>query len=111
MTVPETDLWVNEKVRLLESLEDTPESQLPLCQAEDLWQDAPTYKYYKNPAKKERSTRNFATSAEATIKWIEDGRVGEVVECPGTVKGCLYCDVFQLCSQKDTLIANGTLKV
>lgn len=111
LSVAETDVWVRDKLALIESLESTPEPELPLCGAEDLWQDAPTYKYYKNPLKKLKSTANFATSAEATIRWIEDGRVGEVVEVAGTTKGCLYCDCFQLCTQKDQLIASGSLKV
>jgi len=111
ISVPETQVWVEEKIRLLESLEDTPECDLPLCEANDLWQDEPTYKYYKNPAKRTRSTANFTTSAEATIRWIEDGRCGEVVTVPGTCKGCLYCDAFHQCTQKDSLIAAGSLKV
>lgn len=110
-SVAETDVWVQERIRLIESLENTPEAELPYCEARDLWQDNPTYKYYKNPAKKTRSTANFQTSAEATIRWIEDGRLGEVVEVPGTTKGCLYCDAFNQCTQKDALIACGSLKV
>lgn len=110
-SVPETDVWVKERVRLIESLEDTPEAELPYCEARDLWQDAPTFKYYKNPAKKTRSTANFQTSAEATIRWIKDGRVGQIEEIPGATKGCLYCDAFQQCTQKDALIACGSLRV
>lgn len=109
-SVAETDVWVTRKIQLLESLLDTPEPELPLCDATALWQDAPTYKYYKNPANTARSTKNFDTSAEAQIRWIEDGCVGSVIEVPGLAKGCMYCDAFNLCSQKDTLIANGTLR-
>ena len=110
-SLPETELWVQRKLALLEELWDAPESELPLCDAEALWQDPPTYKYYKNPAKMNRSTRNFDTMAEANLRWIEDGRVGIVVEAPGNAKGCVYCDSYKICSQKDSLIANGTLKV
>ena len=109
-SLPETHVWVKNKVALLESLISTPEPELPLCDAVALWQEAPTFKYYKNPAKTDRSTKNFTTSAEAQIRWIEDGCVGSIVEVPGTAKGCLYCDAFNLCSQKDLLIANGTLR-
>jgi len=111
MSVAETDVWVNQKIALLESLEYTPEAELPLCGPDDLWQDEPIYKYYKNPLKKSRSTANFATSAEAQIRWIEDGRVGVIDEVAGTTKGCLYCEAFNQCSQKDALIANGSLRV
>ena len=111
MSLPETELWVNQKMELLNNLWEVHESTLPLCETQDLWQDASTYKYYKNPEKTTRSTANFDTMAEATIKWIEDGRCGVIKEVPGQAKGCLYCDAFNLCTQKDTLIANGTLKL
>ena len=109
-SIPETEVWVQRKLDLLETLMDTPEPELPLCEARDLWQEPPTFKYYKNPEKTQRSTANFNTHAEATIRWIEDGRVGKIVEVPGTCKACVFCDAFQICSQKDTLIARGQLK-
>jgi len=109
MSLPETEVWVQRKLALLESLENTPEPELPLCDSEALWQDRPTYKYYKNPNNTNRSTKNFDTMAEANLRWIEDGRVGVIHEVPGPAKACLYCDAFSICSQKDTLIANGTL--
>lgn len=111
MSVSETELWVRNKIRLIKSLQNTPEDKLPLCEAHDLWQDAPTYKYYKNPAKKTRSTANFNTPAEAMIRLIEDGNVGVIEEVPGATKACLYCDAFQQCTQKDSLIACGSLRV
>ena len=109
--VAEMELWVQRKLALLEELWDTPESELPLCDADALWQDQPIYKYYKNPSKMNRSTKNYDTMAEANLRWIEDGQVGIIVEAPGNAKGCLYCDSYSICSQKDALIASGTLKV
>lgn len=111
MSLVETEMWVRKRISEIDLLMDMPEAELPLCDAQALWQDAPTYKYYKNPAKTTRSTGNFDTSAEAQIRWIEDGRIGIIKEVAGTAKGCLYCEAFNLCSQKDTLIANGTLKI
>lgn len=110
MSVPETELWVQRKLNLIYQLENVPESELPLCEAKDLWQDDPIYKYYKNPSNLKRSTKNFATRAEANIRLIEDGNIGCVIECPGMAKACAYCDVFQACTQKDTLMETGTLK-
>ena len=110
MSVPETDLWVRRKLEHIDLLMDAPEAELPLCDRQDLWQDECVYKYYKNPEKLTRSSGNFDTMAEATIKWIEDGRKGVIKEVYGPAKGCLYCEAFKLCSQKDQLIADGTLK-
>lgn len=110
-SLPETEVWVQQKITLLDLLWEAPEQELPLCEAHHLWQDAPTYKYYKNPAKTTRSTANFNTMAEAQIRLIEDGSIGIIKEVAGTCKGCMYCDAFSLCSQKDALIASGSLKL
>ncbi len=110
-SVAESEVWVQKKIHLLESLEDLPEPDLPPCEPHDLWQDAPTFKYYKNPAKRSRSTKNFDTYAEAAVRHIQDGEVGVIVEVPGTARACMYCSGAGLCSQKDQLIANGTLKL
>jgi hypothetical protein len=111
MSVAETEVWVRQRIAEIDMLMDVPEAELPLCDAQALWQDKPVYKYYKNPEKTQRSSGNFPTYAEAQIKWITDGRVGIIKEVFGEAKGCRYCDAFGLCSQKDTLIANGNLKI
>jgi len=110
LSLPETEMWIKNKIAAIKNFQDQPEANLPLCNAQELWQDAPTYKYYKNPEKTLKSTKNFNTSAEATIRWIEDGKMGQIVTQPGKVTACKYCDAFSICSQKDNLIASGLLQ-
>jgi hypothetical protein len=91
-----------------------PEGELPLCTDKELWRKEPAYKYYKNPASAasgSRSTKNFDTIAEAHARLLEDGNVGTVVEVPGEVVACKYCNAFPVCTQKDALIADGSLKL
>ena len=88
---------------------DVPESEIPLCTDEDLWRSAPVFKYYKNPVKTNRSTKNFDTRQEAYVRMAEDGGVGIVIEQPGQVTACKYCQAFSVCTQKDDLIAAGDL--
>lgn len=110
----ETEAWLRNKIHALEIHEHTPEPQLPLCGPKELWQDKSTWKYYKKPedyAAGKRSTKNFDSPEEAHLRCAEDGGKGLVVEVKGMVKGCLYCDGFSLCSQKDQLIADGLLKI
>ena len=108
-SVAETDQYVKTKLEQIDQHWDTPEEQLPLCSDKDLWRSVPTFKYYKNPEKTARSTKNFDTMQEARIRQIEDGSVGIIKEVPGQVTACKYCNAFSICSQKDTLIANGDL--
>ncbi|ARM71088.1 hypothetical protein pVco7_gp100 [Vibrio phage pVco-7] len=93
----------------IEKYKDVPESELPECSAEHLWQGEPTYKYYKNPQKRSRATANFTDFAEAQTRFIKDGAIGVVVTVPAKAKACKYCNAYDACSQKDRLIQAGLL--
>lgn len=109
MSVAETDAFVRRKLQLIEQYWDAPEADIPECSDEDLWRSEPVFKYYKNPQKTSRSTKNFETKQEAYIRLAEDGHVGIVIEQPGQVTACRYCAGASMCSQKDRLIAQGDL--
>lgn len=109
MSIKETDHYVRSKLAKYEELVDAPESDIPLCTDEDLWRTEPVFKYYKNPEKTARSTKNFDTKQAAYSFMADQGNVGIVVEKPGQVNACKYCPAFSACSQKDTLIAQGDL--
>lgn len=107
----ETDAFVLRKIRDIERYWHADEKDIPLCTDEDLWRTTPEFKYYKNPAKMTRSTKNFETYQEAHQRFMEDGQVGVVVEKPGKVTACKYCAAFSVCTQKDTLVASGDLEI
>lgn len=108
-SIQETDAFVKRKLGQIEQYWDAPEDQIPLCTDADLWRSEPVFKYYKNPEKRARSTKNFDNHHDAQLRYIEDGSVGIVVEQPGQVTACKYCPAFAVCSQKDALIASGDL--
>ncbi|WP_289100956.1 hypothetical protein [uncultured Marinobacter sp.] len=119
-SIEETDQFVRNKLTLLERFKDAPEEELPLCTDKELWRKAPEWKYYKNPEKRTRSTKNFkvdefgsenAARSAAYTRLAKDKNVGVVVEVPGEVVACKYCAAFPICSQKDALIADGSLKL
>lgn len=105
----ETQVWIERRLALFEQYKDAPEDTIPWCDDEDLWRSEPVFKYYKNPDKTKRSTKNFETRSEAMLRLVEDGSVGIVKEVPGQVTACKYCPAFSACSQKDALIASGDL--
>ena len=111
MSVQETEAFISRKLALIEQHWDTPEEEIPECSDDDLWRSEPVFKYYKNPAKTARSTKNFDTKQEALIRLTEDGNVGVIKEVPGQVTACRYCSSFSICTQKDKLIASGDLIV
>lgn len=105
----EVDAFIRNKLRLIESYWDAPEDEIPHCDADELWRSEPVFKYYKNPEKTARSTKNFDTPQEARLRFVEDGSVGLIKEVPGQVTACKYCPAFAACTQKDALIQTGDL--
>lgn len=107
-SIAETEAFVRRKLALIEQYWDAPEDQIPECTDEDLWRSEPVFKYYANPEKTARSTKNFDNKQDAYTYMAQAGK-GIVIEKPGQVTGCKYCPAFALCSQKDRLIASGDL--
>lgn len=104
-----TEAYIRRKIKIIEDNWSKPEAELPQCTDEELWRTEPSYKYYKNPEKTLRSTKNFDTHQEAMLEYVKDGSVGLIKEIPGQVVACKYCPAFTLCQQKDQLIASGDL--
>lgn len=109
LPVAEAERFATEKVRLILKHQNTEEPDLPECTDEELWRSEPQYKYYKDPNKRARSTKNFDNLIEANQRLYADGNVGVVVTVPGQVRACGYCPAFTECRQKDRLIASGDL--
>lgn len=110
-SINETDSFIKRKLAAIEKYWDAPEEDIPDCIDEDLWRSEPVWKYYKNPTKMSRSTKNFEDKQDAYIRLAQDGNVGVVVEVPGQVTACKYCSGFVVCTQKDRLILAGELLI
>ena len=108
-SVEETENWIMNKLEAYKALANTPQEGLPECTDEELWSTKTTYKYYKNPSKLDRSTKNFDTMNEALIRQANDGNVGTIKTVPGEVKACRYCPVVSICTQAETMLADGRL--
>jgi len=108
-SVEQTQHFISEKLNLLTNYLDSPQEELPQCDKEDLWESDTVYKYYKNPAKMARATKNFDSLDEANVRLATDGGVGTVVTVRGEVKACRYCEVSDICDQAQNLIQQGRL--
>jgi hypothetical protein len=109
MSPQETENFIRRKLELIEQYWDADEDDIPQCDDTELWRSEPVFKYYKNPEKTARSTKNFDTRPEAYAFMATNGNVGIVKEVPGQVTACKYCPAFAACSQKDLLVASGDL--
>lgn len=99
MSEQETESFIKKKLFQLDLHEHSDEKDLPLCTEKELWMGKSTYKYYKNPDKRTRATKNFDTPQEAHLRWMKDGQVGVVVEDKAKPTACIYCPAKDICSQ------------
>jgi len=111
LSLEETDNYINGKLSQYERLKDAPQEELPLCTDDELWRKPPQWKYYKNPEKTARATKNFDNKQDAYLRLAKDGGKGLVIEKGGEVMACKYCPAFPICTQKDDLIADGSLRL
>ena len=111
LSLEETEEFIKSKLDLIESLELTDEAELPHCTDKELWRSESQWKYYKSGVVTARSTKNFDNAAEAYDRLNGDGGRGLVLEVKGQPTACLYCNVSNLCTQKDGFIASGDLVI
>jgi hypothetical protein len=111
MTIPEIHNWLEGRIRMIKANLTKAEPDLPLCTKEELWQDDTIYKYYSNPASKEKSTKNFDNFAEAQARLMKDGSKGCIDIVRGMAKACGYCNALPICSQAKQLLADGLLEI
>lgn len=107
----ETENWIRNKIAQYKLHLNTPQEGLPECTDEELWATDETFKYYKNPEKLSRSTKNFKTMDEALVQKAKDGHVGIIKTVPGTVKHCPYCPVVGVCTQAQAMRESGRLLI
>ena len=102
MTEPETEKFISNKLKQLNSYMDAPEEAIPLCTDEELWRAPTKFKYYSDKTKTNgRSQKNFDNQAEANKYWLVDKKgKGIVIAFPGLPKRCLYCQAASICKQK-----------
>ena len=105
----ETQNWIQNKLAQYKLHSNTPQEGLLECTDEELWATEETFKYYKNPNKLDRSTKNFKTMNEALVRKSADGDVGIIKTVPGEVKACRYCPVVGVCTQAETMLVEGRL--
>lgn len=111
MSLKETDRFVRQKIKLIDELYDAPDDQIPECTDMELWRKEPVFKYYKNPDKRDRSSGNFNTYADALAKKHASGDVGVIIEVKSKVGACKFCNAMPVCGQAKRYAQSGELEV
>lgn len=100
LSLKETEQYIANKLKLIDKYLNKSQNEIPECTDEDLWRTPTVYKYYANPEKLTRSTKNFETKEEADLYRASKG-TGIVLEVKGNVRRCQYCSCFDVCQQKE----------
>lgn len=111
LSLEETESYIMERLRLLNRYMDKPEGELPQCTPDELWMDPPKWAYYKNRTKLTRATKLYDTSVEANAAMAKDGNTGKVVRRDMEPKFCRYCPALPVCTQAESFIQQGILKI
>ena len=109
-SVAETEAFIRQKLAQLKLYEHADQDAIPECNRKELWQEPAKWAYYKNPKSLARATKLFDVQSDAQIRLASDGGKGVVVERPGTVKRCHYCEARPICLQAQRLEQEGLLK-
>jgi len=107
----EVESFIANKIQMVEEGRNLAETDLIQCTPEELWQSESSWAYYGNVDKLDgRATKKFDNYQEAVKHKNEKGK-GVIIERPGLIKFCNYCNGASLCTQKDTYIAAGLLEM
>jgi len=109
LSLEETEDLIRSILQSIKQYENSDEADIPPCSAEDLWQKAATWKYYKDPSKQSRATKNFDTQQEAEARYYSDGQIGKILHVPGEVVRCKFCNAVNICQQAAGYINEGLL--
>lgn len=110
MSLEETERFIKRYIAELDHYKDIDEDQIPACNSIQLWQNKPTYKYYRTKGSKGRATKVFDNFAQAHAHYLSNGSVGEVRTIYGEARACHSCAGASMCSQRLSLISAGLLR-
>ena len=103
-----TEDFVTEKLLEIQGLTGKPQSDMPDCTPDELWQMPTKYAFYRKASNK-KATKLYDSLAEANQANADIGNTGAVVHRPSTPKFCTYCDASSICLQADAFRAAGLL--
>ena len=109
MSLAETEAYIRTKLSQIDRLINAHESEIPDCTDAELWRGDTQYKYYKNPEKTGRATKNFNSMSDAQNFLATNGHVGIIKEVKALAKRCKYCSANSICSQRISLANAGLL--
>lgn len=101
LSIPETERWIANKLAEIDRYWNAEDSQIPECSDKELWRSERIFKYYSDPNKTTRATKDFKTDKVAAFHHLQVVKMGQgiVIESGGEPKRCGYCEAVGHCQQ------------
>ena len=100
MSTEEVEAYLRDKLNSVTENIDKDEADICECSDEELWRSETLYKYYADPTKLTRATKNFTSLEEAVAYQLSKSGKGVIKPVAGTPRRCLYCPAYDICSQR-----------
>lgn len=100
LSLVETEIYIKNRLNQIKENEKLPnQNNLIECSDKELWKSDPVYKYYADPMKTVKATKNFNSLLEANEHLASKGKgIVKVVE--SEPKACQYCMAYTICEQR-----------
>jgi hypothetical protein len=108
MSLKDTERFIQGQLSRLSAGKLMTQAELPDCTDDELWRNESVFKYYADPNKLGRSTKNFDDYLSAHTHLSNMGK-GIVLEVKGKAKACNYCSANPICLQAESLRQQGLL--
>ena len=109
MPEAEIEALLSEKLAYLEDHMDSPESKLPACTPEEVWQRPNKWAFFSKPTNKVPQ-KVVSSEEEATQLNAAKNFQGKIEFRPGEVKYCSWCPAKSVCLQAERYRQQGLLK-
>jgi hypothetical protein len=108
-SIEETENWIMNRLETYKLHLNTPQEGLPECTSEELWATETKYKHYKDSNSTRATNGGTFTSMDDALQFQAQKGGGTIKTVPGEVKACRYCPVVSICTQAETMLADGRL--
>ena len=108
LSLDSTEQFIRTQLKEIKKLTGKPQTELPRCTPEELWQNPTKYEYWSK-ATNTRCSKIHPTRAEAEQMIIDKKGIGFVKERQFEPTFCKFCDARSICTQAAEFVQQGLL--
>ena len=110
LPLEQVENWIEKRIQDIRKLDKLEQEDIPECTAEELWMNPSSYKYYADPNKTDRATKDFKQDMAGAYEHLAIKGKGIVLEIKSPAKACSYCPASTICKQYVSLVDQGLIE-